>query len=193
MTGRERIRAVVETLETSATVDEIADRAAVSPTTASDELAQLATDNRVRKVLVDNKKGYELNPTHLFFEELLTLLEEHSHTELEAQLEALRSEKETLCEEFDVDSVEMLREQVAERELTAEETKTIRNAISTWEGLNTDLTSSAMRCASMMMWPISTHTLEHKQRSPSTNCDFPSKSQQSPAPETPPRTYRQPL
>ena len=140
MTGRERIRAVVETLETSATVDEIADRAAVSPTTANDELSQLAADNRVRKVLVDNKKGYELNPTHLFFEELLTLLEEHSHTELEAQLEALRSEKETLCEEFDVDSVEMLREQVAERDLTAEETKTIRNAISTWEALNTDLT-----------------------------------------------------
>ena len=59
---------------------------------------------------------------------------------MEAQLEALRSEKETLCEEFDVDSVEMLREQVAERNLTAEETRTIRNAISTWEALNTDLT-----------------------------------------------------
>lgn len=140
MTGRERVRAVVETLETSATVEEIADRAAVSATTANDELAQLAADNRVRKVLVDNKKGYELNPTNLFFEELQSLLEEHSRTELEAQLEELRSETETLCQEFDVDSLEMLREQLTDRELTAEETRTIRNAVSTWEALNTDLT-----------------------------------------------------
>ena len=140
MTGRERVRAVVETLETPATVEQIADRAAVSPTTASDELGQLAANNQVRKTLVDNKKGYELNATKLFFEELQSLLEEHSRTELEAQLEELRSEQETLCEEFDVDSLEMLRGQLPNSELTAAETSAIRNAVSTWEALNTDLT-----------------------------------------------------
>ncbi|AAG18711.1 hypothetical protein VNG_0075H [Halobacterium salinarum NRC-1] len=59
MTGRERVRAVTQTLEGAATVSEIADRAGVSPTTASDELAQLESANRVRKTLVDDQKGYE--------------------------------------------------------------------------------------------------------------------------------------
>jgi DNA-binding HxlR family transcriptional regulator len=140
LTGRERVRAVVETLDGGATVQAIADRAEVSPTTASDELERLESENRVRKTLVDDKKGYELNPTRMFFEELMDLIEGHSRDELEAELEQLKSEQESLCDEFGVDSLVLLRERLVEEELSAEETREIRNAASTWEALNTELT-----------------------------------------------------
>lgn len=63
MSSREQVRAVVETLYGAATVQATADQADVSRTTADDELQRLQVDNRVRKTLVDDKKGYELNPS----------------------------------------------------------------------------------------------------------------------------------
>jgi hypothetical protein len=140
MTGRERVRAVVEILSGAATVSEIADRAEVSPTTAGDELEQLESDNRVRKTLVNDQKGYELNPTRLFFDELTELIEGNTRDELEARLEQLKSEEEELHEEFETDSLGELRERLAEQELSADETREIRNVVSTWEALNTELT-----------------------------------------------------
>jgi hypothetical protein len=140
LTGRERVRAVVETLDSPATVSEIADQADVSPTTAGDELEQLAADNRVRKTLLEDQRGYEPNPTRLFFDELMDLLEENSRGELEGELEQLRTEEEQLHEEFEVDSLAALRDRLATEELSARETRTVRNAISTWEALNTELT-----------------------------------------------------
>lgn len=140
MTGRERVRAVVEILNGAATVSEIADRAEVSPTTAGDELEQLESDNRVRKTLIDDQKGYKLNSTRLFFDELTELIEENTRDELEAQLEQLKSEEEELHEEFEADSLGELRERLAEQELSADETREIRNVVSTWEAVNTEIT-----------------------------------------------------
>lgn len=140
MTGRERVRAVVETLQEAATVSDIAARAEVSPTTAGDELEQLESDNRVNKTLVDDQKGYELNPARLFFDDLLELIQENTRDELEAQLEQLKSEEETLQEEFETDSLAALREYLVEQELSAEEVREIRNTVSTWEALETELT-----------------------------------------------------
>lgn len=140
MTGRERVRAVIETLGAPATVSEIADRAEVSPTTASDELAQLESDNRVRTTLVDEQQGYEPNPMRMFFDELMDLIAENSRDELEAELQQLKSEEEDLAAEFGADSIDVLRERLAESDLSAAQTREIRYAISTWEALNTELT-----------------------------------------------------
>lgn len=141
MSGRERVRAVVETLDDPATVQDIADRAAVSRTTADDELERLEADNWVRRVLVDGKKGYDLNPTKLFFDELHELITENTREDLEAELEQLQAEREALETEFDADSLSTIRERLTEDEdLSAEEIRELRNVAVTWETLNSEIT-----------------------------------------------------
>lgn len=141
MSGRERVRAVIETLDGPATVQEIADRAAVSRTTADDELERLAADNWVRKTLVDGKKGYDLNPSKLFFDELMRLIGEKSRDDLEAELEQLQEEREALQREFDADSLSEFRERLTDDEdLSAEKIREVRNVAATWETLDTELT-----------------------------------------------------
>lgn len=139
MSGRERVRAVVETLETGATVQEIADRADVSRTTADDELERLEADHRVRETLVDGKKGYELNPVQLFFDELTRLIESRSRRDLEARLEELEAEREQLRDEFDAESLSAFRERLAEDDLASDEISEIRNVAATWEALDAEI------------------------------------------------------
>jgi predicted ArsR family transcriptional regulator len=139
MSGRERVRAVMETLDGAATIQEIADRADVSRTTADDELERLAADNRVRKRLVEDKKGYELNPVRLYLDEITRLIEEHSRTELEAKLEALVGEREALEDEFGLASLDEFTEELADRpDLSAAEIRERRNVAATWETLESE-------------------------------------------------------
>lgn len=141
LSGRERVRAVVETLDGPATVQEIADRAAVSRTTADDELERLAADHWVRKTLVDEKKGYDLDPSKLFFDELMNLIAENSRDDLEAELEQLQEEREALQQELDADSLAEFRERLTDDEdLSAEEIREVRNVAATWETLDTEIT-----------------------------------------------------
>lgn len=141
MSGRERVRAVVETLDGPATVQTIAERAAVSRTTADDELEQLAADHWVRETIVDGKKGYDLNPTKLFFDQLMDLVFENSRDDLEAKLGELQKEREALQEEFDTESLAAFRDRLTENEdLSAKEIRGMRSVIATWEALNSELT-----------------------------------------------------
>ncbi|WP_449405105.1 DUF7342 family protein, partial [Halopiger aswanensis] len=61
MSGRERVRHVVELLDEPAPVQEIADRADVARTTADDELQRLQSDDWVRETTIDGTKAYDLN------------------------------------------------------------------------------------------------------------------------------------
>lgn len=148
MSGRERVRAVVETLDGPATVSEIADEADVSRTTADDELDRLEADNLARRTLVDGKKGYDLNPSKLFFDELHALITEHTREALEAELEQLQTEREALETEFDAESLSAIRERLTDNEgLSAEEIRELRNVAVTWEALDSeiDLVRHALR------------------------------------------------
>lgn len=137
MSGRERVRAVMETLDGAATVQEISDRAEVSRNTADDELEQMEADNRVHQTLVNGNKGYQLNPIKLFFDEIMELIEEHTRSELNVELVDIKEEKEELEDEFDVESLTMFREQMLENEdLPADELRERQNVASTWETLN---------------------------------------------------------
>lgn len=141
MSGRERVRAVVETLDGAAPVGEIADRADVSRATADDELERLAADNRVRERLVDGKRGYELDPVSLFLDEIATLVREHTREELEAELERLTAERDDFREEFDADALQQFRERLAERtDLTATEIRERRNVAASWEAVVSEAT-----------------------------------------------------
>lgn len=138
MSGRERVRAVVELLEEPTPVQEIADQADVSRATADDELRRLESDDWVTETTIDGMKAYDVNPVRLLFDEITDLIEEHPRDELERQLTELTAERETLASEHDVNSLTELREQLVADELSAAELQERRNVITTWEAVNTE-------------------------------------------------------
>lgn len=138
LSGRERVRRVVETLEGPTPVGEIADRADVSRATADDELKQLAADDWVSETTVEGTKAYDLNPVRLLFDEVTDLIDEHSREELESQLAELTEQREQLADDYDADSLSEFRNQLAEEELSASEIRDRRNVIETWEAINTE-------------------------------------------------------
>ena len=139
MSGRERVRQVMELLDEPTAVQEIADRADVSRATAEDELQHLESDDWVTETTVDGAKAYDLNPVRMLFDEVTDLIEAHSRDELESQLTELKEEQEELATEYDVSSLEEFREQLAGEELSATELRNRRNVIATWEAINTEL------------------------------------------------------
>jgi predicted DNA-binding protein YlxM (UPF0122 family) len=139
MSGRERVRHVVELLDEPTPVQEIADRADVSRATADDELQRLESDDWVTETAVDGMKAYRLNPVRMLFDEVTELIEAHSRDELESQLTDLKDEQEALAAECGVSSLDEFREQLAAEELSAEELRERRNVIATWEAINTEL------------------------------------------------------
>ncbi len=139
MSGRERVRRVIESLEEPTPVQEIADRADVSRATADDELKRLESDDWVTETTVDGTKAYDLNPVRMLFDEVTDLIEAHSRDELESQLTELTEEQEALSTEYNVSSLDEFRERLADEEFSAAELRERRNVIATWEAINTEL------------------------------------------------------
>ena len=139
MSGRERVRHVVELLDEPTPVQEIANRADVSRATADDELQRLRSDDWVTETTVNGTKAYDLNPVRMLFDEVTDLIEAHSRDELESRLTELKEEQEELATEYDISSLDEFREQFADEELSAAELRERRNVIATWETVNTDL------------------------------------------------------
>jgi Mn-dependent DtxR family transcriptional regulator len=138
MSGRERVRHVVEVLDGPTPVQEIADRADVSRATADDELQRLQSDDWVTETTIDGMKAYDLNPVRMLFDEVTDLIEGHSRDELESQLTELKEEQEELAAEYDVSSLDEFREQLAEENLSSDELRERRNVIATWEAISTE-------------------------------------------------------
>jgi predicted DNA-binding protein YlxM (UPF0122 family) len=139
LSGRERVRRVVEVLDSPATVQEIADRAEVARTTADDELERLASDDWVTETTIDGTKAYDLNPVRLLFDELTDLIEANSREDLERQLTDLTAEREELVDEYDAESLSAFRDQFVEDDLSAAERRDRRNVIATWEALDAEI------------------------------------------------------
>lgn len=139
LSGRERVRRVVEVLDGPETVQSIAERAGVSRTTAADELERLERDDWVAPTTVDGKQAYDLDPVRLLFDEITDLIELHTREELEAQLADLAEEREALASEFGTETLSQLRDDLLDDDLSAEAVRERRNAIATWEALETDL------------------------------------------------------
>lgn len=139
LSGRERIRHVVELLDGPTPVQEIAHQSDVSRATAADELERLASDDWVIETTIDGAKAYDLNPVRMLFDEVTTLIKTHSRDELEQNLTALKEEQEALADDYNADSLAEFRDQLAETGVSAEELRTRRNVIATWEAINTEL------------------------------------------------------
>lgn len=139
MSERERVRHVVELLAGPAPVQEIADRADVSRATADDELRRLQSDDWVTETTVDGTKAYDLNPVRMLFDEVTDLISAHSRDGLERQLIELIEKEEELATRYDVNSLAEFREQIAIKELSADELREHRNVIATWVAITTEL------------------------------------------------------
>jgi predicted DNA-binding protein YlxM (UPF0122 family) len=139
MSGRERVRRVVEVIEEPTPVQEIADQADVSRATADDELQRLQSDDWVTETTVDGTKAYDLNPVRMLFDEVTELIQEHSREELERKLTELKTEQEDLSAEYDAKSLDKFRNRFVDEELSAAELREHRNVAATWEALNTEL------------------------------------------------------
>lgn len=139
MSGRERVRHVVELLDEPTPVQEIADWADVSRATADDELQRLQSDDWVTETTVNGTKAYDLNPVRMLFDEVTDLITARSRDELESQLTELKEKQEELATEYEVNSLDEFREQLADEDLSAEELRERRNVITTWEAINTEL------------------------------------------------------
>lgn len=139
MSGRERVRAVVETMEGPLSVIEISDQAEVSRATADNELERMESEGRVRQVMVAEKTGYEINPVWLMLDEIRQLIEEHTQDELSARLADIKEEREQLENEFGVDSLTRFREKLVDEDLSSEELRERRHIASRWESLDTEL------------------------------------------------------
>lgn len=138
-TGRERVRMVVELLEEPATVTEISDEADVAWDTADSELDRMMAENLVDEYEVDGQTKYGPNLVHQFLNQILDLIKEKDREELEMQLVEHQERLESLQEEFGVGSASEFRERLTDEDRTAEEMREIRNIVSTWEALETEI------------------------------------------------------
>lgn len=138
LSGRERIRRVVETLQGPQPIQQIAERADVSRGTAADELDRLERDDWVIETTVEGAKAYDLNPVRMLFDEVTDLIAVHSRDELEQRFTELTAEIEDLAAEYDVTSLEEFRDQFAEDAIPAAELRERRTVIETWEALETE-------------------------------------------------------
>ncbi|MDJ1434603.1 ArsR family transcriptional regulator [Halostagnicola sp. A-GB9-2] len=127
---------VVDTLNEPTTINNIAEQAEVAWETADSEVKRLQTENKVR----ERDDGlYEPNPVQQFLDQILQLIEDHSKSELESQLQEYQEQVENLSEEYGVPSVKELREQLTNDDVSAAEMQEIRNVSDTWEALELEI------------------------------------------------------
>ncbi|TKX83164.1 ArsR family transcriptional regulator, partial [Halorubrum sp. SS5] len=75
----------------------------------------------------------------MLIEEVLDLISENSRDELESTLVEHTAQVESLQEEYEVETLSELRNKLVEEDLSTEEMRTIRNAATTWEALETEI------------------------------------------------------
>jgi len=137
--GRERVRMIVETLDEPETVTTIADRADVAWATADSELETLVAGNKAEEHTIDGQTKYAPNPVQILIEEVLDLISESSRDELESTLVEHTAQVESIRKKYEVETLSELRNKLVEEDLKTEEMRTIRNAASTWEALETEI------------------------------------------------------
>lgn len=139
MTARERVRSVAELLDEPTSVEAIRKRADVSWSTADRELERLQAENVVDRVTVEGDDRYRVNPVRLLFDEIQRIIDDHDREHLEAELEGMLDEAESLQDEFDAASSAALRRRVSDEDAAADEVREIRNVVSTWRALEADI------------------------------------------------------
>jgi len=127
---------VVDTLDDPATVNSIAEQADVAWETADSEIERLKVENKVR----EREDGlFEPNPVQQFLDQILQLIEDHSKTELETQLEDYQAQIEELEAEYEASSATEMRERLTSDDVSATEMREIRSVSDTWGALELEI------------------------------------------------------
>lgn len=74
-----------------------------------------------------------------FLDQILQLIEDHSKSELESQLQEYQEQVEDLSAEYGAPSAKELREQLTNDDVSAEEIREIRNVSETWAALELEI------------------------------------------------------
>lgn len=135
-TAFDRVVSIVETLTEPQTAPYIADEAAVAENTARSHLNRLVDLNVVLKD-DDGTTTYYPDPLVLHAQQVRDLLDEYTHDELLERRADLQAELEEFLDEYGGGAA-ALRERAAAAN-TADETRRLTKAASTWETLTFEL------------------------------------------------------
>lgn len=138
MSARERVRAVVDTLGEPRSTNWISEQAEAAWSTADDELQDLVAQGRLRRIETGESTLYQPDYTRLLFEEIRSLIEDHSREELRSELAAIAEEIEGWQSTYDVETWEELEGSLASDELSSAEIRERRDVIAFWQETEQD-------------------------------------------------------
>jgi hypothetical protein len=132
MDSGDRVRAVAEMLTQPRSASWVAEQAQVDYRTARKYLDKLVSDSRLRTVERDRTTCYHPDPHRQFFDELGSLVESHTKTELTEELTRLSERIEGWENEYGVESANELRTTLDES-LTVEQRRERAQVADSWE------------------------------------------------------------
>ena len=133
MSARERVRAVADTLSEPRSTNWISEQAEAAWSTANDELQDLVSQGRLRRIEAGESTLYQPDYTRLLFEEIRTLIEDHSREELRGELTAIAEEIEEWQSSYGVETWKELEGSLADSELSSAEIRDRREVIAFWQ------------------------------------------------------------
>jgi len=136
--ARERIRSVALTLTEPRSTNWVSEQADAAWETTSDELAALADQGRLQRVDVDGSTRYQPDYTQLLFDELRTLVTDHTQADLREELATIAEEIESWQTTYDVETREALERSLATGDLASAEIRARRDVIRRWQEAEED-------------------------------------------------------
>jgi predicted transcriptional regulator len=129
MSVRDRIRAVAETFREPRSVNWISEHADAACSTTNEELQDLVDQGQLRRIEAGETTRYQPDYTRLLFEEIRTLIEEHTREELRNELAAITEEIEEWQATYDVETWEEPEPSLADADLASDELHERRDVI----------------------------------------------------------------
>jgi DNA-binding Lrp family transcriptional regulator len=107
-TAFDRVRQVIDVTTEPQSVEEIADRARVSPPTARKYLSTMAADGRVKRINTDTGSEYMRAPQMLAMDRIAAIHCEHTKAEIRESIKELKEERASIMETHEVGTIDEL-------------------------------------------------------------------------------------
>lgn len=133
MPGVDRVISVVLTINQPRTVDWIADKAEVSPTTARDHLERLVDLRVLSAIEQRGAKTYYPDAAYQRFREVSQLIEEHTRDEIETITITAKEDIEELKETYGVEGPDELRKLATAEKTSSAEAREYFKKASEWD------------------------------------------------------------
>lgn len=135
LTTRERVREIATSLTEARSVEWIRTEADVSSwETTKDELSVLVEFGQIETVEGDDgHTKYAPNYQRRYFDELASLINDHTREELREQVAEIQAEVDEWCDEFGVESRAELESSLTDSDLSSEAIRERNAALRRWE------------------------------------------------------------